>query len=65
MEDIKLIAKNENELETLIQAVKIYSDDKDEILHRKICHANYEKQKTTNDGSNKSTISRKKSERSK
>ena len=27
MDDIKLFAKNEKELETLIQAVRIYSDD--------------------------------------
>ena len=28
MDDIKLFAKNEKELETLIQAVRIYSDDR-------------------------------------
>ena len=27
MDDIKLFARNENELETLIQAVRIYSQD--------------------------------------
>ena len=37
MDDIKLFAKNEKELETLIHAIRIYSQDI-EIWHRKMCH---------------------------
>ena len=32
MDDIKLFAKNEKEVETLIQAVRIYSQDKYTML---------------------------------
>ena len=40
MDDIKLFAKNEKELETLIQTIRIYR-----IWHWKICHADNEKWK--------------------
>ena len=57
MDDIKLFVNNEKELETLIQAVMIYNRDK--MWHRKMCHANNKKQKTRNDGCNRTTKSRK------
>ena len=37
MDDIKLFAKNEKELETLIQAVRIYSEDKGMEFAREKC----------------------------
>ena len=46
MDELKLYAKNEKELETLIQTVRIYSDDG--IWHRKMSHAHDEKRKTVN-----------------
>ena len=57
MEDIKLFAKNKKELETLIQAVRIYCSNR--IWHRKMCPANNENQKMINDGRNRTTKSRK------
>ena len=45
MDNIKLFRKNEKELETL----RIYSQDNG-IRHRKMRHANNEKQETTHDG---------------
>ena len=33
MDDIKLFAKNEKELETLIHTIRIHSQDRDGILH--------------------------------
>ena len=54
MDDIKLFAKNERELETLIQAVKIWGM---EFSIEK--YANKEKWKTTNGERNKITKSRK------
>ena len=60
MDDIKLFAKNEKELETLIKAVRIYNDDIGmEFGMKKMCHANNEKRKTTNDGINRTTKLRK------
>ena len=50
MDDIKLFAKNEKELETLIQPVRTYSQDG--IWHTKMCHANNEKREMTHDGRN-------------
>ena len=40
MDDIKPFAKNEKELETLTQAVRIYSQD---ICHGKICPVSNDK----------------------
>ena len=54
MDNIKLFAQNEKELETQIQL-----GYRGGILHKKMCHANNEKQKTANDGRNKTTESRK------
>ena len=51
--DIKLFAKNEKELEPLIHAVRIYSQDiLDGIWHRKTCHVSNGERKTTPDGRN-------------
>ena len=47
MDDIKLFAKNEKELESLIHGVIISSQDRDGIWHRKMYHASNEKRKTT------------------
>ena len=41
--------KNETELETLIQIVRIYSQDKGMGLDRKMRHASNEKSQTTHD----------------
>ena len=51
MDDIKLLAKNEKELETLIQTVRIYSQDI-AMEFGIMRHACNEKWKTTNDGRN-------------
>ena len=54
MDDIKLCAKNEKELETLIQAVRIYNQDtRMEIWHRKIHYTNNEKREMSPDGGNR------------
>ena len=48
MDDIKLYAKNEKGLETLIHTVRIYSQDiRMEFGSRKMCHACNEKWQTT------------------
>ena len=59
IDNIKLFAKKEKELKTLIQAVRIYSDNMqsgymDVIWHWKMCLANNERRKTTNEGRNRS-----------
>ena len=54
MDDMKLFAKNEKELETLTQAEKkIQSGYRDGIWNGKMYHANTEKAKATNDGKNR------------
>ena len=59
MDDIKLFAKNEIELETLIQAVKLLREGLRMGFGKEtICHANNEKRKTTNNGRNRTTKSR-------
>ena len=63
MDRIKLFAKNEKELETLIQAVRIYSQ---EIrMESGMYHANNEKRETINDGRNKTNKKSKRSEKRK
>ena len=53
MDDIKLFAKNEKELETLMLTVRIYSQDIGmEYWHRKMCHACNEKWQTTSNWRN-------------
>ena len=47
MDDLKLFAKNMKELETLIQAVRIYSQDRGVEFVIKMCHVNNEKRKMT------------------
>ena len=60
LDDIKLFPKTEKELEILIQTVIIYIHDIDmDFDSKKMQHANNEKRKTTNDGSNRTTNSRK------
>ena len=59
MDNIKLFAKNEKELETLIQAVRIFSLDIGMEFNREMCHGNNEKPKTTYDGRNGTIKSRK------
>ena len=60
MDDIKLFTKNEKELETLIQAVRIYSEHIEmEFGKRKMSQAHNMKRKMTNDAENKTTKSRK------
>ena len=50
MDDIKLFAKNEKELESLIHAVRIYIQDIGmEFGIEKMCHARHEKWQTTFD----------------
>ena len=49
MDDIHLLAKNEKELETLIQAVRIYNENIGmKFGIKKMYHASNEKQKITN-----------------
>ena len=57
IDNIKLLPQNEKELETLIQAVRIYCDDSE--MKFDMCHANNEKRKTTNDRRNRTTKSSK------
>ena len=60
MDNTILFATHEKELETLIQSSEdIRSMYNDGIWHRKMCHANNEKHKTTNDRRNKTPKSRK------
>ena len=49
MDDIKLFAKNEKELETLKQTVRIYSQEGMEF-GIKMLHASNEKRQTTHNG---------------
>ena len=50
MDDIKLFAKNEKELETHIHTVRIYSQNIGmEFGIEKMCHARHEKWQTTYD----------------
>ena len=50
MDDIKLFAKNEQELKTLIHAVRIHSRDIGmEFSIGKMCHARHKKWQTTYD----------------
>ena len=59
MNDIKLFAKNEKELETRIHTVRIYSQDiGDGIWHRKMRSARHEKWQTTSNWRNRTTKSR-------
>ena len=56
MDDIKLFAKSEKELEILILTVKIYGKQKGiRYWIEKMCHANNEKRKPTNVGRNRTT----------
>ena len=57
MDDIKLFAIHEKELETLLQVVWIYNQDIG--MEFGMMRSNNDKQKTTNDGANITTISRK------
>ena len=60
MDDIIPFAKNEKELETLIQAMRIYNQgDRSGIRHRKMRYANNEKRETTHDGRNRTNKLRK------
>ena len=59
MDDIKLFAESEKELETLIHAVRIYSQDIGmEFGIAKLYHASNEKRQTTPDERNGTTKSR-------
>ena len=59
MDDIKLFAKNEKELKTLIHAVRIYSQDIGmEFGIEKMCHACNEKWQMTPDRQNGTAKSR-------
>ena len=62
MDDIKLFAKNEKGSETLIQAVRIYSEDIGMEFSIKIYHANHEKSKNPNDERTRTTKSKKKNQ---
>ena len=67
LNDINMLAKTEKkkkELETLIQTVKIYSNDIGMKFEIEKLFVNYEKQQTTYGRRNRTTKSRKKSERS-
>ena len=57
MDNIKLFAKNEKELETLIHAVRIYRQDIG-IEFGKMCYSRNEKRQTQPDGRNGATKSR-------
>ena len=59
MDDIKLFAKREKELVTLIKAKRIYSQDIGREFGIKMCYNNNVKQKTINDRRNRTTKSRK------
>ena len=65
MDDSKLFDKNEKRIGNLnTDRENIQSGYRDGIWHRKICHANNEKRKTTSDERCKTMKSRKKSEHS-
>ena len=57
MDDIKLFAKNERELEILIHAVRIYSQNIGMEFGIEKCHASHEKWQTTYDWRNRTTKS--------
>ena len=60
MDDIKLFAKNEKELETLTQTVIICSQDIGmDFWHRKMHHTDKEKWQSTRDRRNRTTKPRK------
>ena len=59
MEDIKLFTKSEKELETLIQAVRIYYDDKPMESSIEKYVMLIKNRKMTNDERNRTTKSRK------
>ena len=61
MDDIKLSAKNEKELETLIQTLRLYSQDIgiEFGIDRRMCQASNEKRQTTPNGYNGTIKSRK------
>ena len=40
MNDFKLFDKNDKDLETLIKTVRILSEYREGIWHRKMCHTN-------------------------
>ena len=59
MDDIKLFAKNEKELETLMHSVRIYSQDTEmEFSMEKMCHTSNEKWQTAANGRNGTAKSR-------
>ena len=60
MDDIKLCAKNERELETRTQILRIYSQDMGRNLAEKMHHASNEKRKTTHERRERFTKPRKK-----
>ena len=55
MDNIKLLAKNENELETLIQTIRLYSQD----IGMEYIYTNNEKWKKINNGRNRTAKLRK------
>ena len=57
LDDIKLFAKNVKDLETLIQTVKIYSQDQNWYSAYKMRHASNEKWQTTHNGRSLTTKS--------
>ena len=60
MHDIKLLANYEKDFETLIKAMRIYSQDIGMGFGiEKMCHIDNEKRQTTHDGKNGSSKSRK------
>ena len=58
MDDIKLFAKNEKELETLINAVRIYSQDIGMEFGTEVCNACNEKLQITSNWRNGTIKSR-------
>ena len=60
VDDIKLFVKNEKELETLIQTIRIYSEDIGmEFSIENMCHTYKERFEKVNNGRNTTTKSRK------
>ena len=59
IDNIKLFAKTEKELETLIQKIRIQSRYRNGTYYRKMCHVNSEKGKKINNRRNRNTKSRK------
>ena len=60
IDDIKLLAKIKKTENPNTSNENIQSEYRDGIWHRNMCHANYEKRETTNDGRNWTNKSRKK-----